>query len=221
MRTLATLACWLLWACSRNERATEAPPLRAASSASAGPAAMLAQSSVAGNAVTEGRVTAPTASGKAPPIVAGSILSVTPKGYASGLELISDTLTYCDDRGGRALDLTSGIESAHERRCPKKPEERNRGCTGVDVVASVDQLGADDYIDVNDKSSIHVNGHINDCVYDGGVLLYASWDEVVTIDVKTRHRETKSKRKEGAAQVAIDGSWIAWLDTKKVFAQRR
>jgi len=91
---------------------------------------------------------------------------------------------------------------------------------GVEFVVSVNQLGADELHRRQDKSSIHVGTHINDCVYDGGVLLYASWDEVVTIDVKTRHRETKTRVRRGCP-MRDRWSWDAWLVTQKIFAQRR
>ncbi len=149
----------------------------------------------------------------------GSILSAAAVGYTSGLRLEAGALTYCDDRGGRALDLDTALEGARERPCDKH-EERNPSCDGIEVVDQVREPGPDeDIIDLKNGLSQAAHGHVTDCAFSNGTLLVATWNEIVAIDIKADRREVKSK--VGGPQVAINGDWIAWSDGKKVFAQRR
>ena len=152
----------------------------------------------------------------------GTKRSAVSVGYISGLQLEGDTLTYCDSRGGRALDLSSGVESARERPCDRH-EERNRACAEIDFIDAVREPDQNDIIDLNDGMSIPVNGHIHDCAFSSGTLLVATGLEVVAIDVKADQREVLSK--EGGQQVAINGSWLAWSEAldkaEKVLARRR
>lgn len=77
----------------------------------------------------------------------------------------------------------------------------------------------DDIIYMKDASSVTLNGRIQDCAFDAGVLLVATGMEVVQIDVKTGRRDVKG---DGSGnQVAINGAWLAWSDGVKVFAQHR
>jgi len=148
-----------------------------------------------------------------------SEFSAVTSGYPSGLRLESGLLVFCDSRGGRALDLASGAESARERACPGIDEERNRACADIEAIAAVREPGADDIIDFKQSPSVPVQGHIRDCAYSAGALLVASGEQVVMIDVKSR--SSRVEHRGGAAQVAINDTWLAWSSGKKVFAQRR
>ena len=161
---------------------------------------------------------APGVSSSASAVPRGRTFSSLAVGYASGLRLEADALTYCDDRGGRMLDLRSGVESARERSCNQQIE-RNRDCGNIDFIEAVREPGPDDIIDLKDGSSIPVNGHIHDCAFNAGVLLVATGLETVAIDVRTRRHKVKNK--DGGDQVAINDTWLAWSDTLKVFAERR
>jgi hypothetical protein len=148
---------------------------------------------------------------------AGTKRSIVAVGYTSRMRLESDTLTYCDDRGGRALDLASGVESARERSC--EHEWRNSACDGIDFVESVREPDQDDIIDAKEGPSFPMHGHIHDCAFNTGILLVATGREVVAIDVKADRRDVKLKG--GGTEVAINEAWVAWSDGEKVFAQRR
>jgi hypothetical protein len=153
--------------------------------------------------------------------------SVITIGYSSGLRLDSNTLIYCDDRGSRGLDLISGVESARADPCPKKPEERNGACDGIEYVVSVRTQwqegrpgpGPDDIIDTKAGISIPTNGRVHDCVFNNGVLLYATGLEIIAVDIKTDRHDKKGN--DGGNQVAINDAWLAWSDGAKVFADRR
>lgn len=164
------------------------------------------------------RPVAPGSSSAVSSVPHGKTFSAVASGYTSGLRLETDALTYCDNRGGRALDLASGVENGRERVC-EKHEERNSGCGGIDFIESVREPDQDDIIDAKVGPSFPVHGHIHDCAFSSGVLLVATGLEVVAIDVKTDRREIKSK--DGGDQVAINDEWLAWSDGEKVFAQRR
>ena len=137
-RQLFVVAC-LVCGCSRTER-TSGPPV---------PTTLDTHPSRT-HAVSRSEIDAGT-----PPLVAsgissaasavrpGTIRSAVVMGYTSGLSLEADTLTYCDNRGGRALDLVSGVETARERPC-NRHEERNRGCGEIDFVESVREPDQDE-----------------------------------------------------------------------------
>ena len=202
----------MIGACGRSERATGAlVPENSAPSAPTSVAPEVRPAPEGNNAP------APSA---APPVKLGSTLSAVATGDALGLHLEADALTYCDDRGGRAVDLRTGLESARDRPC-EKHEERNRACDGIDVVDRVREPGPgpNDIIDLKNGHSQPVHGHITDCAFSTGVLLFASWNEIVAIDMKTNRRDLKSK--EGGPLIAINEAWLAWSDGKKVFAEHR
>ena len=149
----------------------------------------------------------------------GSRRSWGGNGYTKRLRLDANTLTYCDDRGSRAVDLTSGVERAHDGACPNALEERNRDCGGIDFISEVREPGPDDIIDLTNGTSIPVQGFIHDCAFNRGILLIATGMQVVAIDVKANRQVVKGK--DGGDQVALNETWLAWAEGKNVFAERR
>jgi len=224
IKYLVFISC-SMWACSRNDRTSSAPAITSPASSvrnSTAPAGPRNQD----DARTAPSVPPPASevSAAATPSAAltlpGAILARAASGYTSGLSLESDTITYCDDRGGRAWALTTQVESEHKRPCPSaKLQERNAACEGIAIVTEVREPGPDDIVDLEEGPSLPVKGHIHDCAFSSGVLLVATGLEVVALDVKTGRRAVKSK--EGGNQVAVTSAWIAWSDGEKVFAQHR
>ena len=193
----------MICACNRTERTSSvSTPVRAAPvvSSSSTPAG-------SGNPVDAG--TPPSVasgiSAAATAVRGGTARSVAAVGHASRMRLESDILTYCDDRGGRVLDLVSGVESAREVSC--EHEWRNSACGGIDFVESVREPDQDDIIDAKQGPSFPVHGHIHDCAFSSGILLVATGLEVVAIDVKADRRDVKGK--DGGNQVAINDAWMA------------
>jgi len=212
-KRLCVVAC-LLCACNRPERTSgaSAPVLTAP--------AVSSSSAPGSHEAIDAATPPPAASGfsaAASAVRPGTMRSVVAEGHTSRMRLESDELSYCDSRGGRVLDLVSGVESARERSCDH--EWRNSACDGIDIVAAVREPDQDDIIDAKKGLSFPVHGHIHDCAYNSGILLVATGLEIVAIDVMTDHREIKGK--EGGNQVAINEAWMAWSDGRKVFAQRR
>lgn len=216
-RRIAFIAC-LIGACSRNDRASSSPdPGRPAPNTGV-PSPSISSTPLADLSASEGSAVATPLA--APRTVSRAILSIAASGYTSGLRLESDTVSYCDNRGGRVWALATGSEGNYKRQCPSaKLQERNSACEGIKFVTQVREPGPDDIIDIAAGPSVPVRGHIHDCAFESGALLVATGVEVVTIDVKTGHRDVKGR--EGGNQVAINGDWLAWSDGEKVFAQRR
>lgn len=213
MIKLLIVAVSLATACSRDEHAGQT--LNPSTSGSSRSLPAISQSAVAlappatsPTTALSSTVTAPLSSGR----------SVTTSGDASGLRLKANTLSYCDGRGSRALDLLSGAETRGQGSCPNEPEVRNITCDGIEYVTSVRAPEHDDIIDTL-GSSIPMKGRLKDCAFDSGVLLVATWDEVMAVDVKSELQHNLAKA--GGNQVAINTSWMAWSDGKKVFAQHR
>ena len=214
-KRLLVLIC-LIGACKRSERTNGASaPARTAPVASPSGSPAVPRNEVDASAPP---LIAPGISSAASAARRGTKRTVVAAGFTSGLTLEGDTLSYCDNRGGRAVDLASGVEIPRERPCDKH-EERNSGCGGIDFVESVREPDQDDIIDAKMGPSFPVHGHIHDCAFSSGILLVATGQEIITIDVKTDRREVKGK--DGGDQVAINDAWLAWSDGRKVFAQRR
>jgi len=211
-KQLVVVAC-LVCACNRRER-TSGPPIPNT------PASPYSSTPAVSGSETDASTRHPAVPGinsAAAAVRAGTKRSIVAVGYTSRMRLESDTLTYCDDRGGRALDLASGVESARERSC--EHEWRNSACDGIDFVESVREPDQDDIIDAKEGPSFPMHGHIHDCAFNTGILLVATGREVVAIDVKADRRDVKLKG--GGTEVAINEAWVAWSDGEKVFAQRR
>src|SRR5262249_29133309 len=49
-------------------------------------------------------------------------LTVTTTGKPYGLRLEANAVTFCDDRGGRSVDLSTARESASDRKCAQDAE---------------------------------------------------------------------------------------------------
>lgn len=215
-KRIAIVAC-VVWSCSRSAQPS---PTEAASSAgaalvavpSAAPTTSATASAGAGGTVASG---APAAA--AP----GSVLSIVPTGRMSGLSLEPEAVSYCDSRGGRMWNPATGAVEPQERKCPvPKDESRNSDCGEIEIVADIRAPGGnDDTIYFKGAPTVNLHGRIHDCAYDSGVLLVATGQEIVAIDVKTGHRDVRNK--DGGGQVAINAAWLAWSDCEKVFAQHR
>jgi hypothetical protein len=211
MSSRLLLAVFMICACGRTKRTSDAPPPPHTPASAPAP-------TISGPTPLPELSAAPMPSA-ASSARAGLMRSTVATGYTSGLRLESDLLMYCDDRGGRALDLASGVDRAHEHPCAPG-ELRNLTCDGIEVVAQVRAPGGiHDIIDLETGPSQPMQGRIQDCAFNSGVLLVATGFEVVAIDVKADRRDVKLK--DGGNQVAISQAWMAWSDAKKVFAQRR
>jgi hypothetical protein len=72
---------------------------------------------------------------------------------AFGLRVEGSTVSFCDKRGGRVLDLTTSQEASFDRAC-KKDEEPHAACGGLgcDVTVRTPKSGPSDIVDVNNKS---------------------------------------------------------------------
>jgi len=140
-------AVCLICACARHEPTSQGSgaehttphlePRRAATGVVERGAAPSTANASASPTVDGGAPTATLASAGVPSGPRGSRRSWGGSGYTKRLRLDANTLTYCDDRGSRAVDLISGVERAHDGACPNAPEERNRDCGGIDFISEV------------------------------------------------------------------------------------
>ena len=83
-----------------------------------------------------------------------------------GLRVDDGAISYCDKRGGRKLDATTGQDVAFERTCTKDGEA-NTACSGLplDVTVSTPKRGPNDVVDVKGKS-FPLEGRVHDCAAD-------------------------------------------------------
>jgi hypothetical protein len=167
----------------------------------------------------------PATKAAAPVVTSGlgkpaAVLTVAATGVTSGLRLASELLLFCDKRGGRAIDLRTGVEAAHEHHCPSH-EERNGACEDLGLPVTVSTPGAAGYdvVAIDGAPPYRMRGRVHDCALHSGRLAIATGSEVVTIDVEA-HR-TRVVSKAGGDQVAIDASWLAWSDGLRVYVQHR
>lgn len=145
--------------------------------------------------------------------------TVSSTGVPFGLQVDAGTVSFCDKRGGRKLDLAAGRDIPFERTCPKD-SDGNSGCDrmGLDVSVRTPGLGPIDIVDVDGKS-FPLDGLIHDCAVDGDVLAIVTGSSVVIIDhVKGT---TTLLDHDGGDRVAIGSKWVAWTSGSIVRAQQR
>lgn len=133
---------------------------------------------------------------------------ISTQGEPYALAFSASTLTFCDTRGTRSLDLRTGAEGPGSGTCPAK-EEANASCSGLgDAVTVRAPLSEpNDIVDV-DASSFPMNGRVHDCAGDGGFIIVATGSRVVLLD--TVAGTAKDVSNAGAERVAIGPGWIAW-----------
>ena len=96
--------------------------------------------------------------------------TVSSTGDAFGLQVKAGTVSFCDKRGGRKLDLVTGRDIAFERAC-QEDGEPNVACGGLafEVTVRTPGLGPSDVVDVG-AQSFSLDGHVHDCAEDGNVV---------------------------------------------------
>jgi hypothetical protein len=146
--------------------------------------------------------------------------SLQTTGTPYDLKLEADRVTFCDDRGARTLDLSTGSEGAAQRSCTKSAE-MNGACEGLSLDATVSSpdLGNDVVQVTGVVTPFRLKGHIADCQANGKVLVVATHSQVLTIDATREAVQVLSE--EGAEQVVIDGKWVAWLAGSRVQVRAR
>jgi hypothetical protein len=144
--------------------------------------------------------------------------TATAKGEPYALHLAGGTLTFCDQRGMRNLDLSTGEERAGTEPCPQ-PKDSNTGCEGLPFDADVRSPHgeADDVVDVIGVHSYPVKGRVHDCVADGKALAISTGSVVEIIDTASNARTEIFDH--GADRVALGNGWIAWADGSNIRAK--
>jgi len=129
-------------------------------------------------------------------------------GAAYNLRWDSDILVYCDQRGGRALDLQTAKETAHEATCAPVAEPNTAcGGLGVDVEVRAPLSAPDDIVDLKGVS-IPLEGRVSDCSVDGQSIALTTGSTVVLIDTATARAATVDR--QGGERVLLGPKWIAW-----------
>jgi hypothetical protein len=146
-------------------------------------------------------------------------LTLTASGEPFGLRVEGAAISFCDKRGGRKLDTTTGQDAAFERKCATDGEA-NTACGGLplDVSVSTPNRGPNDLVDVKGKS-FPLEGRVHDCAADAKVLAIVTGSAVVLVDT------TKDKADvidhQGGDRVAVGPGWVAWSQGSTVRARKR
>ena len=133
---------------------------------------------------------------------------VSTRGEPYALAVSASTLTFCDTRGPRSLDLRTSAEGPGSGTCPAK-EEANTSCSGLsDAVSVRSPVGEpNDIVDAG-SSSFPMNGRVHDCAGNGNFIVVATGSRVVLID---RAKGTaKDVSATGGERIALAPGWIAW-----------
>lgn len=148
-----------------------------------------------------------------------SELTVKAIGEPFGLRVEGGIISFCDKRGGRKLDTTTGHDVAFGRTCPKDGEA-NTACSGLplDVAVSTPNRGPNDVVDVKGKS-FPLEGRVHDCAADGKVLAAVTGSAVVLVDTTTDKADVIQHL--GGDRVTIGAGWIAWSKGSTVYARTR
>lgn len=131
------------------------------------------------------------------------------RGEPKGLRLEADTLFYCDERGGQAVDLPTGKDvPGRGAACPAR-DEPNTSCSGLglDVAVRAPLDSPDDIVEL-DGSSVPVKGRVRDCALQDAQIAVATGARIVIIDVATGR--SKVIDRGGGDRVVLGPNWIAW-----------
>jgi hypothetical protein len=129
-------------------------------------------------------------------------------GEAYNLRWDNDTLVYCDKRGGRAVNLQTARETAHEASCARVAEPNTAcGGLGIDVEVRAPLSAPDDIVDLKGVS-IPLEGRVSDCSADGRSIAVATGSTVVLIDVAKARAFTLDR--QGGERVLLGPKWVAW-----------
>lgn len=146
-------------------------------------------------------------------------LTVATRGEPSGLRFESSILTFCDRRGGRQVDLTTGRDVPFNRACQSN-EEPNIACTdlNIDIAVQSPSSQPNDTLDLEGRL-VPLRGRVHDCAADGKVLAVVTTSAVVVID--TTQGTTKELSRQGGDRVAIGSGWVVWSKGAQLRAAAR
>ncbi len=136
------------------------------------------------------------------------IRSAATQGEPHHLHLDGDTLSYCDKRGARAIDLQASRDAARAGTCPAA-EEPNAACSqlGIDVEVRAPLSAPDDILDVG-GISIPLKGRVHDCAVDGTLMAIATGSRVNLVDVASAMMITIDRA--GGERIVVGPNWIVW-----------
>jgi hypothetical protein len=142
--------------------------------------------------------------------------SIVATGYPFGLHFADGVLDFCDDSGGRELNLKTGKQVPKDRSCTAK-DEPNVACSGLglDVEVRAPLSDPNDIVDVG-GSSFPLKGRVHDCAADGKLLAVITASTTVVIN--TTKSTTTQVSPEGGDRVALANGWVAWTVGSNVHA---
>ena len=119
-----------------------------------------------------------------------------------------DTLVYCDQRGGRTLNLLTAQDTAREAGCAPVAEA-NTACSGfdIDVEVRAPLSTPNDIVDVKGVA-VPVQGRVRDCSVDGQSIAVVSGSSVVLIDAVTTKAVPVDR--QGGERILLGPKWLAW-----------
>ncbi len=143
------------------------------------------------------------------PPVAKTDFTVPSQGEAYALRFEDGALLFCDARGGRRLDLKSGLEAVAGHACAK--QEPNAACAGLSVEASVrsPRGSPDDIVDAG-GTSFPVEGRVRDCAAEERAIGVVTGAGLLLIDLMTEKTKLLSAKAHG--RVVFGGGWMAWTE---------
>lgn len=138
-------------------------------------------------------------------------------GKAYGLRVEWNEVSFCDGRGGRAIDLATGEERRLDRDCT--PDDApNDACDIGEIDVTVEEHSAADRLQLN-GATYPVSGRVRDCDADGDGLAVVTDKALVVVDA---HGDvTTVDLASGGKRLAFGPKWIAWSDATSVHAVHR
>lgn len=139
-------------------------------------------------------------------------------GEPFALRVEGDSVSFCDQRGRRRLDLRSGAQRSEARACPK--DEGNGACGDlpIDVTVSTPNFGPEDRMDLP-TGSYWPGGRVHDCVADERTLAAITGQSMISVDVQTGKSTVLAD--EYGDHIAIGPNWIVWEHGAALHALRR
>ncbi len=138
--------------------------------------------------------------------------SLPSSGPVSRLHIRGQTLLFCDERGGRRVDLATQVEAGSDRNCASKDDPDEAPDDDVVSVSSPDmEHEANDRVDI-EGFSYWLEGRGHAWANEKTTAVVGSGSRVELIDEAADKVAVLDTR--GADQVAIGAGWAAWVGSE-------
>lgn len=132
------------------------------------------------------------------------------------LQIAEKFLTFCDTRGQRRVELTTGKDEPGRNPCSR--QDPDPACSKQHDVSVRSPLSQpNDILDFG-AQSLPMKGRVHDCAGDGKVVAVVTGASVNVIDLPNAVSNEISQ--EGGERVAVGDGWVVWTNGSNIHGAR-